>query len=175
MFTEFQGFIGQKNDTLTRLFRSDLLDDINHQYMIAEYLPGYYLIGSDAALEGIFVAPDGRVVQIPFIPLSAQYEKLLFDSVEKFRAEFDRSFRDDSAYPLDRTRMAVHPIGLGGNPTDPANFKDAPDDIHVKATVYWNKVYAYPYRKTKRANEPLDRVKRNAVRPSFQIVCRWRK
>jgi hypothetical protein len=142
MFTEFQGFIGDTGKMFVRLFRSDLRHEINLRYEVAQYLPGYLLIGSDAALEGIFVAPDRQVVKIPFIPLSAQYAKPLFSSVEQFRTEFDRTFRTDSNYPFDRTRMAVHPIALGGSPTEPANFKDVPDDIHVKATVYWNKFYA---------------------------------
>ena len=146
MFAEFQGYMGEGRETFIRLFRSELLDDINGQYMIAEYLPGYLLIGSDAALEGVFVAPDGRVVQIPFIPLSTQYENHLFDSVEEFRPEFERSFTDDSSQPLDRTRMAVHPIALGGSPTDPTNFQDVPDDVHVKAIVHWNKIYAQALR-----------------------------
>ena len=64
-----------------RLFRSEMLDEINRQYLIAEYLPGYRLIGSDTALEGIFVAPDGKVVQIPFIPLSVQHEQTLVAAV----------------------------------------------------------------------------------------------
>jgi hypothetical protein len=63
--------------------------------------------------------------------------------LQQFRDEFERTFRNDSSYPLELTRMAVHPIALGGSPTDPTNFKDAPEDTHVKATVYWNKVYAH--------------------------------
>jgi hypothetical protein len=150
MFTEFQGFIGGKAEMFVRLFRSDLRDEINQRYEVAQYLPGYLLIGSDAALEGIFVAPDGRIVQIPFIPLAAQYAQPLFESVEQFRAEFDCTFKSNSNYPLDRSRMAIHPIALGGSPTDPANFKDAPEDVHVQATVYWNKVYAYASQKDRR-------------------------
>lgn len=64
MIAEFQGFIGQKKSMFVRMFRSELLDQINKSYEVAQYLPGYRLIGSDAALEGIFVAPDGRVVQL---------------------------------------------------------------------------------------------------------------
>jgi hypothetical protein len=142
MFTQFQGFIGEKKNIFIRLFKAELLDDINRRYLIAEYLPNYKLIGSDAALEGVFISPDGKVVQIPFIPLSVQYERILFGSLQQFKEELGRGFSRTSVYPADATRMAVHPIALGGSPTDPANFKDAPEDIHVKATVYWNKVYA---------------------------------
>ena len=143
MFTEFQGFIGKKSETFLRLFKSELLDEINRQYQIAQYLPGYQLIGSNAALEGIFVAPDTSVVQIPFIPLRAEYAKIIFISVQQLQDEFNRNFKSDLTYPLELTRMAVHPIALGGSPTDPANFKDAPEEIHVKATVYWNRVYIH--------------------------------
>lgn len=142
MFTEFQGFVGEKHEKPIRLFRSDLLDEINRQYGIAEYLPDYLLIGSDTALEGIFVAPDGQVVLIPFIPLSARHAQKFFGSVAEFRAEFERTFRADTSYPPHLTRIAVHPIALGGSPTDPANIKDASEAIHVETTVYWNKVYA---------------------------------
>jgi len=146
MFTQFQGFIGEKGDTLIRLFKPELLDDINRQYQIVDYLPGYQLIGSNTALEGLFVAPDGKVVQIPFIPFSPQYAQILFDSVQHLRDEFKRTFRSDASYLPEFTRMAVHPIALGGSPTDPANFKDAPEDIHVKATVFWNKAYVHALR-----------------------------
>jgi len=150
MFTQFQGFVGGKNGSYIRLFRPELIEEINRRYSIAAYLPGYRLIGSDAALEGIFVSPDGKVVQIPFIPLSAHYERILFSSEQQFRAEFDRTFKSDASYPPDVTRMAVHPIALGGSPTDPANFKDAPEDIHVEATVFWNKAYAYAIRENRK-------------------------
>src|SRR5581483_10223451 len=135
-----------KSTTFIRLFKRELLDDINRQYLVQEYLPGYRLIGSDAALEGIFVTPDGKVVLIPFIPLSAQYEEPLFDSVRQFLEEIDHTFRSDCSYPLHLTRIAVHPIALGGSPTEPTNFKDAPEDIHVKAINYWNKVYVHALR-----------------------------
>jgi hypothetical protein len=143
MFAESQGFIGEKGEKLVRFFRSELLEDINRQYLVEHYLPGYRLIGSDTALEGIFVAPDGKIVRIPFIPMSPRYAQELFGSLEELRDEFDRNFKCFLSYPLELTRMAVHPIALGGSPTDPANFKDAPEEIHVKATVYWNKVYAH--------------------------------
>lgn len=147
MFTEFQGLIGEKGDTFIRLFKPALLDEINHQYQIEEYLPGYQLIGSNAALEGIFVAPNTSVVQIPFIPLRAQYARTMFSSVQQFQDELNRSFASDLSYPLELTRMAVHPIALGGSPTDPANFKDVPEEIHVKSTVYWNSVYIHALKK----------------------------
>ena len=57
------------------------LDQIIPDYTVKEYQPNYQLIGSDASIDGKFVAPNGRIVQIPFIPMSTEHETVLFDSL----------------------------------------------------------------------------------------------
>jgi hypothetical protein len=138
MYTDRQRIVGERP---IRLFRTAILEEVNRLYEVSAYLPGYTLIGSDTALDGIFKDPDGRIVSIPFVPFDSQYAEVLFADIGALADAFDSQSSPFTARSPELTLLAIHPLALGGSPTDPSNFKDAPYDIHAKSVVFFNKVY----------------------------------
>jgi len=145
-----EGFIGYE---YLRLYGMDQLPWINSAYQVAKYLPGYYAFGSNGCGEAyLFAPPSGArpVVRIPFIPLDVEYLSESWPDFDHFLFALVSAPRkyDDSSYPdvpnpeaVGQEVHEIHPIVLGGNPTEPANQVIVPVEKHVELVIFWNETF----------------------------------
>jgi hypothetical protein len=146
-----EGFIGHE---YLRLFAIDQLPWVNDAYAIGTYLPGYYLFGSNGCGEAYLFGPstphERPVIRIAFVPLDMEYASKSWPSFGHFLfalvnapPEFEDSAFPDTPNP-DAVGMEVHevhPIGLGGDPTDQKNKVLVPVQKHVELVSFWNKTF----------------------------------
>ena len=141
---EFGGREGFMGEVYLRLYRLQELVALNLAYEVPSLLPEVIVFGSNGG-GGAFAFPLGTaaVVQVPFLPLAAQYAKRQADNF----ADSVRSLAssgESSAYNPDAVGMEVHdkhPICFGGSPTDPANKVLVPAPKHAEVCRFWNKAY----------------------------------
>jgi hypothetical protein len=83
------------------------------------------------------------VVQVPFLPLSAEYAERQADCFSDFLLSLAAS-GESPAHNAEAVGMEVHdkhPICFGGSPTDPSNKVLVPAAKHAELCRFWNKVY----------------------------------
>jgi hypothetical protein len=155
-----EGFVGYE---YLRLFALEQLPWVNCAYQVATYLPGYYLFGSNGCGEAyMFGPPDGErpVIRTAFVPLDLEYVSESWPDFPHFLLGLVSAPRqyDDSSYPDTPNPEAfgleiheVHPIALGGSPTDPANRLFVPVAKHAELVSFWNKTFPIVKRQRTRA------------------------
>jgi hypothetical protein len=136
-----EGFLGM---TYLRLYRLEELVALNLAYEIPAFLPEVIVFGSNGIGEGFAFQPgESAVIQVPFVPLAADYAIRQAIGL----TEFVRSLADSGESPAHRAGAVgmelhdKHPICLGGSPTDPANKVLVPIAQHAELCRFWNKVY----------------------------------
>jgi len=144
-----EGFIGK---AYLRFYSADGILEVNQAYAVAEYLPGFLLIASNTIGDAICFRPpfmEGRVVQVPFIPLRLDYAERVESSFSDFIARLAasrvgaRSLSTSDINPavIGKEIFQRHPIVLGGSPTDPNNRDLVSVEEHPELVRYWNNVF----------------------------------
>lgn len=65
-----------------QIWQVDELDEANADYEVAEFIPGYYAIGSDGGGEMLAIElASAQVFRIPFIPMDASERILVAESL----------------------------------------------------------------------------------------------
>lgn len=126
-----EGWIG--NSYLV-LFTQDESADLTRRYEITQHLPGYVLLGLCNWDDFICMAPDGRIVSVPTVPLTKAY-------VNAFAMpDVEAGLRPDPRF-AGKIKWYVQPLVFGGSPTDQANLTWVDLTTHIQAVVWFNKMY----------------------------------
>jgi hypothetical protein len=148
--SEYLGFLRYMNGgegflagTYVRLYSADQLSSLNRAYAVQQWLPGHLLIGSDGGGTAITLAPDGAIVEVPFIPMDTRYSTR--------RVQDWASFLGVAAGGVDRPQpipsyigKEIHelqPVLFGGDPCDPANKVTLSPEEHAPLVVGWNRKF----------------------------------
>jgi SMI1 / KNR4 family (SUKH-1) len=81
-----EGFVGTR---FVQLWRAEDLIEFNDGYKVTEFVPGFFLIGSDGGGEAFafdLSSGDSAVLEIPLIPLDRQESRRIADSFVSFVA-----------------------------------------------------------------------------------------
>jgi hypothetical protein len=70
-----------------------LLGTYNAEYRVSRYAPGYFGFGTNGGGEMFAIAPDGRIVCVPFIGMSPEAELYVAASWADFEQILGRSRR----------------------------------------------------------------------------------
>jgi hypothetical protein len=145
-----EGFVGYE---YLRLFGIEQLPWINAAYQVAKYLPGYYLFGSNGCGEAYLFAPANgpqQVIKMPFIPFDLEYLSESWPDFDHFLLALVSApcEHDGSPYPdvpnpdsVGQEVHEIHPIVLGGSPSDSANQALVPVQKHVELVSFWNEAF----------------------------------
>jgi len=110
----------------------------NGMILLQPFQPGLHVA---KLLLGFLTEP--AVIQVPFLPLSAQYAErraLNFtDFVQSLAASGESRAYNPAAVGMEVHE--THPVCLGGSPTDPANKVLVRPIEHAELCRFWNKVY----------------------------------
>lgn len=142
--TEFGGREGFLGKTYLRLYQLQELVSLNFAYEVSTLLPGVMVFGSNGFGEAFaFDLHDSAVIQVPFLPLSEKHLERKAASFCEFIQSLAASGNSLECDP-DGVGMevhAIHPLCLGGSPTDPANRVLVPAAKHAEICRFWNGVH----------------------------------
>ena len=146
-----EGFVGHE---YLRLFALDQLLWVNDAYGVGTYLPGHCMFGSNGCGEAYLFGPptvaERAVIRVSFIPLDPDYVSQSWPSFDQFLLALVNAPPDnpDDPYPytpdpdaIGKELHEVHPIALGGSPTDPANKVLVPVEKHAELVAFWNRTF----------------------------------
>jgi hypothetical protein len=126
-----------------RLYSADQVSSLNRDYAVQEWLPGHVLIGSDGGGTAITLAPDGAVLEVPFIPMDARYCTRRVQNWTSFLGVavvgVDRP-QPKPAY-IGKEIHELQPVLFGGDPCDPANKVALSPEEHAPLVVWWNRKF----------------------------------
>ena len=103
-------------------------------YGLAEYLPGFFIIGLKGWDDFILSDSAGQYFLVPTVPLERASLAPFRFPTESLRLESDERFTK-------KIKWYVKPIRLGGDPSAKDNMAWLSQDEHVQAVKYWNKFY----------------------------------
>jgi len=133
-----EGFLGE---AYVRLYSAEQLAPLNRAYGVQEWIPGHLLIGSNGGGEAIALAPDDRVVEVPFIPMDARYSRLRAPDWDSFLAAGSLPGERPEPSPayIGKEIHEIQPLIFGGDPCDPANKAALSPEEHAPVVVWWNR------------------------------------
>ena len=104
------------------------------KYSLADYLPGYALVGLRGWDDFIVRDEKNALFTILAVPLTA-------DLLRPFPIEIEPShIKADSRF-TGKIKWYIQPIIFGGDPQAQKNMTWIPIDTHAEAVNYWNKLY----------------------------------
>ena len=107
-------------------------DLLTAAYGLAEYLPGFFIIGLKGWDDFILADSTSQHFLVPTVPLErASLAPFRFPN-ESLRLESDERFTK-------KIKWYVKPIRFGGDPSAKDNMAWVSEDEHVQAVKYWNK------------------------------------
>lgn len=145
------GFMGE---AYMHLWRVEELLTLNLAYQVAEYAPDLFVFGSNGGGEAF--AFDRRldpmpVVAVPFVGIESGLANRVGSSFGEFVSDSFRHDHGTKETPAESLRRCpvelfgkeifeIHPVILGGNPTDPENKVVLDRQQRIEAVRYWNQV-----------------------------------
>lgn len=145
------GFIGE---AYMMHWRIEELRELNQAYQVAEYAPDLVLFGSNGGGEAF--AFDRRsdpapIVIVPFVGMEiglahqvgSSFGEFVLDSFRHDPPAIEKPRDVQSDHLKDRNGnevFEIHPIILGGSPTDLQNKAFLNRQQHIEAVCYWNNV-----------------------------------
>ncbi len=146
-----EGFVGHE---YLRLFALTQLSWVNDAYGVDTHLPGHCMFGTNGCGEAYLFGPptaaERPVIRVSFIPLDLDYVSQSWPSFDHFLLALVNAPPDspDDPYPytpdpdaIGKELHEVHPIALGGSPTDPANKVLVPVAKHAELVTFWNNAF----------------------------------
>jgi hypothetical protein len=103
-------------------------------YGLAEYLPGYFIIGLKGWDDFILADRAGQYFLVPTLPLERASLAPFRFPAESLRLESDERFTK-------KIKWYVKPIRFGGDLSAKENMAWLSQDEHVQAVNYWNRFY----------------------------------
>ena len=103
-------------------------------YGLADYLPGYFIVGLKGWDDFILCDRDGQYFLVPIVPLErGSLAPFSFPAVS-LRLASDDKFTG-------KTKWYVKPIRFGGDPSAKDNIAWLSLEEHAQAVKWWNKFY----------------------------------
>src|SRR5215831_12700862 len=161
------GVIGDEEYAI--LWSVEELASLNDRYEVQSYVPGLLIFGSNGGGEAYGFdtrIPNWPIVSVPFVgmewelaePIGASFSlclERLYQTKELSESESMSDHNRESGITASQSRgkeiFEIHPVILGGSPTDPANKVVLNRAEHMQAVVYWNRVIAEIRRQKKEA------------------------
>ena len=109
-------------------------EDLTALYGLADYLPGYFIVGLKGWDDFILCNRQRQYFSVPTLPLEPAGLAPFRFPAESVRLESDGSLSG-------KIKWYVKPIRFGGNPTAKENMAWLSQDEHVQAVKWWNKFY----------------------------------
>jgi hypothetical protein len=178
-----EGFIG---DTYVSLWRVAELAELNALARVAEFAPGFTAFGTDGGTE--LFGFDRRtatnpVVAIPVVGLSWEYGRPLGGSFEAFLRKLSggpvqperrvlgiRLGRKQAPTPnpelFGMNAWQIHPVILGGDPTDPKNRTIVPLREMLRFASFWNDQIAQVKGRPQTLSMDLDQLRKSKDKTS---------
>ena len=103
-------------------------------YGLADYLPGYFIVGFRGWDDFILADSESRHFLVPTLPLEHQKLSPFEFPAAKMQLEPDERFTS-------KIKWYVKPILFGGDPAARENMTWLSLDDHVKAVKWWNRFY----------------------------------
>ena len=100
------------------------------QYQLAEYLPGYCIVGIRSWDDFLILDESGGLFTVPTVPLSSEY-------IEPYRLPKPLILTIDEPIAA-KIKWYVHPIVLGGDPNLGKNVVWLNHEDHYQTVRYWN-------------------------------------
>lgn len=104
------------------------------KYGLADYLPGYFIVGLKGWDDFILCDGEGQYFSVPTFPLERSNLVPFSFTSESCHLESDERFTR-------KIKCYVKPIRFGGDPASKDNMVWLSQDEHVRAVKYWNKFY----------------------------------
>lgn len=135
-----EGFIGNR---YVILWCVEELLKLNKAYAVVEYAPGPRLFGSDGGGEAF--AFDMRldskpIVSVPFVGMDLNLARQVAGCFREFLGAQSGHRKSDVASLEGKELFEIHPVILGGSPTDPNNETLLTRAEHIEAVRYWDAV-----------------------------------
>jgi hypothetical protein len=109
-------------------------EELTTAYGLADYLPGYFIVGLKGWDDFILCDLDGQYFLVPTVPLErSNLESFHFPALP-LRLESDDRFTG-------KIKWYKLPIKFGGNPSAEENMAWLSQTQHVEAVKWWNKLY----------------------------------
>jgi hypothetical protein len=103
-------------------------------YGLADYLPGYFIVGLKGWDDFILCDNEARYFSVPTVPLErARLAPFRFPA-ESLRLAFDERFTK-------KIKWYVKPILFGGDPLAEENVAWLSEGEHAQVVKWWNKFY----------------------------------
>ncbi len=109
-------------------------------YGLAEYLPGYFIVGLKSWDDFILVDRGSHYFLVPTIPLEQTSLAPFRFPAETSRLESDERFTK-------RIKWYVKPIRFGGDPSAKGHMAWLSLDEHAEVVKWWNKFYYDTFKK----------------------------
>jgi len=103
-------------------------------YGLADYLPGYFVLGLKGWVDFIISDREGQYFLVPSVPLEQA-------SVTQFRFPAESLRLEPDARFTKKIKWYVKPIRFGGDPSAKENMAWLSQDEHVQAVKWWNRFY----------------------------------
>lgn len=103
-------------------------------YGIADYLPGYFIVGLKGWDDFLLCDQYGQYFSVPTLPLEHARLTSFSFPLESLRLEVDEELTQ-------KIKWYVQPILFGGDPTSKENMIWLSRSEHAQAVRYWNKLY----------------------------------
>jgi hypothetical protein len=132
------GFGWIRKDLLFVLWGEEEAAKLNLDYQIPQYLPGMYVVGSNAGGDAFVIDQQGRILSTPFVGMAR-------DLSQEIAPDFDSLFKDVTVAQMSVERepleiAEIKPILFGGDPVVHSNKITMTREKHVQYVRYWNQV-----------------------------------
>lgn len=103
-------------------------------YGLANYLPGYSLVGIKGWDNFIVCTAANQFFTVPTVPMDMRYLQPLDFAVDFTKIRADKRFAD-------KIKWYLKPIVFGGDPNDEGNIAWLSLNQHADAVKWWNQLY----------------------------------
>lgn len=146
-----EGYVGGRG--YLRLWSAEAAVRFNLAYHVAEFVPGLFLFGTDAAALGYGFDLDVATMQVVSVELAGLHREYVEKVADSFSEFIERLSAE--ALPGGGSELAdhrppqwlsghviheTHPMVHGGSVEDPANRVLVPQDKHPEIAVFWSRV-----------------------------------
>ena len=109
-------------------------EQLTATYGLAEYLPGYFIVGLIGWDDFILCDRKGQYFLVPTVPLERGTPAPFSFPLASLRLESDERFTG-------KIKWYVMPIRFGGDPSAEENIAWLTQDEHVQAVRWWSRFY----------------------------------
>jgi hypothetical protein len=125
---------GWHHDEYLILFDEGERESIGDAYALAQYLPGFRLIGLRFWDDLIVQNDKGAYFTVPAVPMTPNYLNPLH------RFDIPTSLKPDARF-TGKVKWHVKPVIFGGDPTSDENVKWIDLGAHAQFVTFWNRTY----------------------------------